>query len=99
MESFWLLPMAFALWKVVSASMVMRVHRDDADDKLLLIPGGDPSNPLVAQAGALRKRATRTRMRWIGIGVLSAVALFGGLQAGTAMLLCVLWYGIMKVLG
>lgn len=99
MEPVWLLPMMFALWKVVSASMVLRIHRDDADDRVLLIPSGDPSNPLVALAGSLRRRAARTRIRWIGIGVVSALALFGGVQAGMAMLFCILWYGIMKVLG
>lgn len=99
MRFLWLLPIVFAIWKMVSAALVLRVHRDDADDKPVFIPTNDPANPLLASAGVVRRRARRTRVRWMGVWLLSIAALVGLLTSPVAFVCAAAWYVVWKALG
>jgi hypothetical protein len=78
----------YAGWKVLATSMVLRVHADDPDDKMLLIPAGpDPLNPLVRTAGALRQTVRATRRRWLLVVLYVIVAFSGAFHTwGSAIL-------------
>jgi Mn2+/Fe2+ NRAMP family transporter len=68
----------FGLWKIVSATVVIRLHTDDQDDKMVLIPQhADPTNPLVASAGFIRWRAKATRRTWVTMTIYSILVPFG----------------------
>lgn len=78
MRFLFLLPIVYGLWKIASVSVINRAHRDDPDDKIVFIPQrGQPTNPLVINAGGLRRIGRATRRRWIVLSVFSSAVVLG----------------------
>jgi hypothetical protein len=49
--------------------------------------------------GFIRRRAGRTRVRWLGLIVISGTAMFGGVPSSAATMAFVVWYVLLKILG
>jgi hypothetical protein len=68
----------YATWGILSASIVLRVHRADPAKKVVLIPSRrEPWNPLVTNVGTVRVRARANRRKWLLVAAYAVVTMCG----------------------
>lgn len=68
----------YAAWAVISASVVLRFHRDDPAQKIVLIPSRqDPTNPFVTSVRGLRVRVRARRRKWLLMAAVALAAMAG----------------------
>lgn len=90
----------YGIWKIHATTMVLRIHADDPDEKIVLIPNRrEPYNPLVAQVAVLRELAKTKRRKWVALSAYSVVAIFGAFDTlGLALIGLAVVYGEMVLI-
>lgn len=91
----------YGLWKIVATTGILRLHANDPDDKIVMLPNrSDPFNPLLlGTAGTIRAIARVRRRKWIVLTAYAGVVLLGPFRTlGEALIGLVVVYGAMMLL-
>jgi len=90
----------YGLWKIVATTGVLRLHANDPDEKLVMIPNpGDPLNPVLGTSGTIRAIARVRRRKWVVLTAYAGIVLLGAFKTlGEALIGLVVVYGAMMLL-